>query len=517
MKTSNQLIAILALGLGLYGCASTPKLSQEQIQQQYQPISQLEQAVQTAQSNNVNLLAPRGYATAEQRLSEAYSAANKGQTADAEMYAKQGLDSIDQARRDADRSAELLSEVMDARSKALTAGAQDLYPKKLSALEKDLSNTSAMIEKGEIENAKQQRPELRQKYADLELKSVKEGTVQRAKTAIAHARDNDADKLAPKTFKSAQESLAAAISILDADRTARGRAEAAAQQALINAERSENIAEIVRDFERRDYTQEDNVLWYQDQLSTMASPLNKQLSFNEPNKKTVSDLQQDIASLMQDRQHLAAANAALAEADAKLASAEADKNTALAEAEAKRVQLQQLNEQEISQLNQKHQQELAQLKKGFAGEKTDLTQAQIGREARFKRIQQLFSKDEAIVYRQGDNVLISVRGFKFPPGSSEIQPQNFGIMNKIVQGIEMFKAAKVDVAGHTDITGSNAINQSLSQQRAQNVARFLTDVGHIPADKITAEGYGSQMPVASNATAQGRAENRRIEVLIVNE
>ncbi|MEJ2362974.1 MAG: OmpA family protein, partial [Gammaproteobacteria bacterium] len=65
--------------------------------------------------------------------------------------------------------------------------------------------------------------------------------------------------------------------------------------------------------------------------------------------------------------------------------------------------------------------------------------------------------------------------------------------------------------------GSNAVNLNLSEKRAQNVARFLTDVGHIPADKITTEGYGSQQPVASNATAEGRAENRRIDVLIVNE
>jgi len=517
MKTPYQLIAILALGLGLFGCASTPKLSQEQIQQQYQPIAQLEQAVQTAQHDNVNLLAPRGYAAAEQQLSEAYSAANKGQTSDAEMYAKQGLDSIAQARRDADRSAELLSEVMDARAKALAADAQNLYPKDLSALEKDLSNTSAMIEKGEIENAKQKRPELRQHYADLELKSVKEGTVQRAKTAIAHARDNDADKLAPKTFKSAQESLAAAISILEADRTARDRAEAAAQQSLIMAERSENIAEIVRDFDRRDYTLEDNVLWYQDQLSKVASPLKKELSFNEPNKRTVSGLQQDIASLMDDRQRLSEANAALAKADSDVAQAKVDANAALAAADTKRTQLQQLTDQEVSQLKQQHQQELAQLKKGFVGEKTEMTQAQLEREARFKSIQQTFSKDEATVYRQGDNVLISVRGFKFPSGSSEIQPQNFGIMNKIVQGIATFKASTVQVTGHTDATGSNAVNLSLSEKRAQNVARFLTDVGHIPADKITTEGYGSQQPVASNATPEGRAENRRIDVLIVNE
>jgi len=488
MNIMNKYIGVLILGFLLYGCASSPQLSQEQIQQQYSAIAQLEQAVKTAQLNNVNVLAPQGYASAERRLSDAYAAAKKGQTEAADKYAKQGLDSIQQATRDAGNSTDLLSEVLGARDKALKAGARELYPQELAVLERKLSKTAGLVEKGDVEDAKQIRPELRQSYAKLELNSIKEGTVQRAKAAISRARDNDADKLAPKTFKSAQESLAAAISVLEADRTARGRAEVAAKQALIDAERSENIAELVRDFDRRDSTPEDVVLWYQAQLSDLATPLNKPLSFNEPNKKTVGGLQQDIAGLMVDRQRLAEADTMLEKANAN-----------------------------IAQLQQKHQQEVAQLKKEFVGEKTNLSQAQQAREEQFNRLQQMFTKDEATVYRQGDNVLISVRGFKFPSGSSEIQPQNFGIMNKIVQGIATFKAAMVKVEGHTDATGSNEINKSLSEQRAENVARFLSDVGHIPPDRITAEGYGAQQPVASNATPEGRAENRRIDVLIINK
>ncbi len=499
MKAVNKLFATAALAALLSACASTTQLTQQQIQQQYPPITQLEQAVQAAQVNNVSVLAPQGYKSAERQLADAYKAAQKGQTAAANNAAKQGLDSMAQAQRDATNSADILSEVMDARGKALRAGAQDLYPKNLSELEEDLRDTAAMVEKGEIEQAKQERPELRQAYADLELKSVKEGTVQRAKAAISRAKDNDAHKLAPKTFKSAQESLAASISILEADRTARDRAEAAARQALINAERSETVSEMVRDFDRRDSTPEDVVLWHQAELAKIAAPLNKTLTFNEPNKQTVAALQQDISTLVEDRQRLAAASGTLMSADATIA------------------QLKEQHAQEIKQLKQKQEQQIAQLKSEFAGEKTELTQAQKEREERFKRIQQMFSKDEATVYRQGDNVLISVQGFKFPPGSSEIQPQNFGIMNKIVQGITAFNATKVQVAGHTDATGSNEINLNLSEQRAQNVARFLTDVGHIPSEKIVAEGYGSQKPVATNATPQGRAENRRIEVLIVNE
>ena len=477
MNIVNRFVGVMVLGLSVYGCATTPKLSQEQIQQKYTAIAQLERAMQSAQSNGVNVLAPLGYTNAEKRLADAYAAANKGQSAEVDKFAQQGLEAIRQASSDSVNSADILGEVMEARTKALQAGAHELFPKDLDTLEKDLSDTAGLIEKGKFEEAKSIRPELRQRYAALELKSVKEGTVQRAKAAIAHARGNDAHKLAPKTFKSAEESLAAAVSVLEADRTARDRAEVAAQQALIQAERSEYISEMVRDFKRRDYTSEDVVLWYQDQLAALANPMNKKLTFNETNKSTVDGLQQDIAALVQDRQHLAEAESSLAKTNATI----------------------------------------AELRKQYQHEKTELTQAQKEREERFRRVQQMFSADEAKVYRQGDNVLISVHGFKFPTGSSEIQPQNFGIMNKIVQGINTFDAAKIEVIGHTDATGSNEINLDLSEQRAQSVARFLTDVGQIPAGKIVAEGFGAERPVASNATPEGRAENRRIEVVIVNE
>lgn len=499
MKATNRFLAILAVALGLQGCAGTPLLSQDQVLQKYPAIATLDQAVHSGQENNVDLLAPGSFTTASNMLANAYASAKKDRVTVAANYAKQGLDAISQANSSASRSSELLSDVLVARNKAIAAGALELYAKELGEIEMQLRSASENIENGNVEQAKQDRPELLKAYVELELMAVKEGTVKRAKLAIAHARDNDAHKLAPKTFKNAEDSLAASIAELDADRTARERAEAGAQRAYLEAVHSEHISELVRDYERRDFTQEDIVLWYQDQLANIASPLNKQLSFAEANKKTVSDLSQDITSLVEDRQRLTAAITAQETAEAKVA------------------KLQQTSRQEIDQLQLEQHVTVANLKKGFAGEKAQLTQAQMEQEARFKRIQQMFSKDEATVYRQGDNVLISVRGFKFPPGSSEIESKNFSTMNKIVDAIATFSSPSVQVGGHTDITGSDQANLKLSQQRAQGVGRFLVDVGQFPADRLITEGFGSERPVSSNATPEGRAANRRIEVLIVND
>ena len=80
-----------------------------------------------------------------------------------------------------------------------------------------------------------------------------------------------------------------------------------------------------------------------------------------------------------------------------------------------------------------------------------------------------------------------------------------------------FPGASIEISGHTDSTGSDNVNKSLSQARAEKVGKFLTDVGEIDSKRITAIGYGESRPLATNKTAEGRAENRRVEIKIINQ
>ncbi|HID29617.1 MAG TPA: OmpA family protein [Desulfobacterales bacterium] len=136
---------------------------------------------------------------------------------------------------------------------------------------------------------------------------------------------------------------------------------------------------------------------------------------------------------------------------------------------------------------------------------------------RFEYVQSLFSPEEAEVFRKGNNVLISAAGFYFPVGGNIILPQNFGLLNKIVNSIQQFPNSLVEVSGHTDSIGSIELNLRLSKERADNVSKFLKEVGNIKASRISAEGYGKEKPVASNETEEGRARNRRIDVLLINK
>jgi outer membrane protein OmpA-like peptidoglycan-associated protein len=99
----------------------------------------------------------------------------------------------------------------------------------------------------------------------------------------------------------------------------------------------------------------------------------------------------------------------------------------------------------------------------------------------------------------------------FDTGSADIKPELRGVLDQFAQGLD--RSMQVRVVGHTDSTGTDAINDPLSVERAQSVKRYLEDRG-VPANRIVAVGRGSHEPVASNATAEGRAQNRRVEIFL---
>ena len=87
-------------------------------------------------------------------------------------------------------------------------------------------------------------------------------------------------------------------------------------------------------------------------------------------------------------------------------------------------------------------------------------------------------------------------------------------LNEVAQALtEQNPESKMIVEGHTDSQGSAASNQDLSQRRAQSVRDYLVSRG-IAADRITAQGVGPTRPIADNASAEGRANNRRVEIII---
>lgn len=119
------------------------------------------------------------------------------------------------------------------------------------------------------------------------------------------------------------------------------------------------------------------------------------------------------------------------------------------------------------------------------------------------------------VTRMGDNITLNMPGnVTFATDSSDLSPAFFDVLNSVGKVLGEFDQTVVEVAGHTDSTGSNSYNQSLSERRAQSVSSYLSSQSVIP-QRLIIVGMGETRPVADNTTANGRQANRRVEITMV--
>jgi outer membrane protein OmpA-like peptidoglycan-associated protein len=116
------------------------------------------------------------------------------------------------------------------------------------------------------------------------------------------------------------------------------------------------------------------------------------------------------------------------------------------------------------------------------------------------------------VTRVGDTIVLNMPGnVTFETGSSALSASFYPVLNSVGLVLNEYEKTYVDVIGHTDSTGPLELNQKLSEQRAESVARYLETREVLPA-RIVTRGLGPSQPVASNDTSEGRSLNRRVEI-----
>ena len=119
------------------------------------------------------------------------------------------------------------------------------------------------------------------------------------------------------------------------------------------------------------------------------------------------------------------------------------------------------------------------------------------------------------VIRQGDDLILNIpSGINFAYNSADVQPQFQRTLDQVAGTLAEYNQTYLDVYGHTDATGSDAYNQSLSERRATSVADYLASRGVQPV-RLGTRGFGERQHIASNDTEEGRAANRRVEIKIV--
>jgi len=467
--SSVQILAALVLGVSIAGCASGPSMTVDEVTSAYEPIAALQKNLRQVDAAGAGVLAPSGYASASKKLDEAIAVTRAGNAQEGNAIAATATEDLAKIRENIEQSSDVFREALAARERAKDAGASHIYPDRTEELESSLRDAAALVERNDLEGAKRRRQALVDGYSNLELAALKDGVVEAAKATIKSAEKQEAKKYAPKTFEAAREEMKLARAILDADRTDTEKANEHAQRAMYLARQSAGITELIKDMNRREFDREQVVRWYQDQLSTVYEPVGERLRFDQKHREAMRQMREAYVTLIAQRDEVAAEGAA------------------------GQIQLA-LTEEELLEKKRKDEEE----------------------RRRFEAAQSMFTDTEATVYRKLENVLIDAHGFDFPTGESEIRTENFVLLNKITQVIALFPGSTVEISGHTDSTGSAALNLDLSGKRAANVAKFLNEVGGIDKDRLSSEGFGSERPVAMNDTAAGRASNRRVEILIVN-
>ena len=142
---------------------------------------------------------------------------------------------------------------------------------------------------------------------------------------------------------------------------------------------------------------------------------------------------------------------------------------------------------------------------GLIGHKMDKQQKEIAeiKEAKVEKI------------NDGEGLKVTFEsGILFETNSSMLNMQSQDALNKFAQSLQNNPETNIVISGHTDNTGSDAINDPLSQKRAESVSHFLVSKG-VKDNRMTTIGNGSKQPVADNASEEGRTKNRRVEIVIV--
>ena len=474
-------IIVIMMFLSFVGACTSTNLNVKPVAKSENPadqINRLENDLAAAYKNQLNVLAPTWFAKAESSLGKA----KKGLEQKEEP--SEILDNIAEGQAQLKKAEEIsqiartsLADVIKSRDLARQAGAAKLGYDYTSAEQTFLSLTKS-IERGDLAYAEKHKAALAETFRSLELRAIKDETLGEVRRLIEQAENSKVEKIAPRSFNIAQNKLSEADAFITQHPYEKEMMHQKANEALFMSQRMFQIADQSEKF--KDMKPEETTLWMEKILYEITAKLAATDMRNQTYETQVKNILGSIDALQKDRQFMF-------DKVKTLQSEIETKNSQIADLEGK------TREQQI-------------VKERLAAEKR-FNQL-------FIEVQNLFSPDEAEVYKKGDSLVIRLRAIQFPVGKSVIMPDNYPLLSKIQQSIRTFGEPDVIIEGHTDSTGSNEVNELLSQQRAESVRQYLLANKTLSYDRIVAVGYGSSKPLASNATEEGRAVNRRIDVII---
>lgn len=446
-------------------------------------------AIERARSEQIDVLAPKGFAEAVAAHDSAAKDAARGRNAERiRTRIQEGEAALQRATTAASAARRLLGAAIKAREDAVAAEAPKYAPQAWPKAAERFQQAMMENEQGDARNAQRRAAEAEVLLRDAELVAIKGGILNEARTLIAQADEAKVEKFAPRSLTAAKRHLAEAEQEIQRNRYDVGAARKLAAQARYEARHATYLAQLVQRVQREEDDDQAGiealVLSWEEPLKRMATEMELAAQFDQGMQAPMQELNEQARQQAQEVRRL---KQELADREDRIA--------------ALNTQLQRLE----SRLGGVSDERIALQRRVDAQERVRTSVA---------KVEGSFTPDQARVFRQGDDVVISLLGINFPSGRSTIDGASGTLMRKVQQALELFPGASVAVEGHTDANGSDSANLILSQDRADAVRQYLISTFGVDAEKVSSVGYGEARPVATNETPAGRARNRRIDLVI---
>ena len=446
-------------------------------------------AIDKARSEQVDALAPTNFAAAVEAQQAAVKDAAKGRKTDkVSAKVQEGEAALSRATTAATGARQLLGSVLKAREDALAAQAPKFAGQSWEKAAERFREAMTANEKNDTKNAQKRAAEAEVLLRDAELIAIKGGVLDEARAMIAQADEAKVAKFAPRSLQAAKRYLAQAEQEIQRNRYEMSEPRKLAAQARYEARHATYLAQLIERTLKEESDDQAGVealiLSWEEPLKRIATEMELSAQFDKGMQATMQEINEHAATQAQEARRL------------KQELADRDENAA-----ALNTQLQKLE----SRLGGVSEERVALQRRVDAQERLRSSVA---------ALEATFSPDDARVVRQGDDVVLSLLGIKFPSGKSTIDASSAALMKKVQQGLALFPGASVSVEGHTDANGSDSQNLILSQDRADAVRQYMVSNFGFNPEKVSSVGYGEARPVATNETAAGRARNRRIDLVI---
>jgi len=513
MKKSSFAITIIAVLL----MATIPDMARSTAQ-----MDELQTIIDSTLLVEAHVFAPKAYEKAEKKLNEARSAVERGKkqksidklVGESREYAENSLKATEVAKL-------TLADYLKPRNLAKKANAPVLVPDLYQKAEMQFIKATQKVEEGNVKGGLKEAEKSSPLFDEAEIQAIKTDIMGGAARLIEKAVADEAGKYALSTLDKARSAYTRCDVILSKDRYNRKEATAEISTAEYEAKHASNIAQSVRSLERNDQAWEKLMLLYEIEMQKVGVELGmEQLPFDNGPMAAADSLKASIKQLKNDQQKLQEANDEISDRlkdafnkldisvegdnavklsvmlDIAIDEMLADKEKLAGQLESKMAKLQELestHEQVASELEKRQQ-----------------------REDKIKNARSVLNPTEGTVLLNAtDDIVLRLFGLSFASGSSEITDEHVPLLDKVEQVLAMFPEARLMVEGHTDDRGDRNTNMRLSEKRSRAVMQYLREAISIPADRIDAIGYGPDKPIGTNTTKEGRAKNRRIDIIIM--